>query len=296
MRYNSMLMPKLVIDAKSMLGEGPWWDIDKKMLYWLDILNHELHFYDPKKNLDRLVKYDKPVSSIVPRKKGGFIGAFSDGIYFLYENGEIAEMIVNPENEKTGNRFNDGKCDPEGRFWIGSMDEGGDSGKGSLYKIEKNLAYDIMIRKCDISNGIVWNSKADRMYYTDTLSGEIWAYDYCLKDGTISNKMLAYKLSENEGLPDGMAIDCEDMIWAAVWGGGKVIRVNPENGEKLVEIYLPVPNVSAVSFGGVGLTDLYITSARLGLDEDQLRKYPLSGGLFRIDTGVKGAKLYKFGA
>jgi sugar lactone lactonase YvrE len=134
------------------------------------------------------------------------------------------------------------------------------------------------------------------MYYTDTLSGEISAFDYCRKDGTISNRSVAYKLGEDEGLPDGMTIDSEDMVWAAVWGGGKVIRIDPERHEKLLEIYLPVPHVSSVAFGGAGLTELFITSARLGLSEEQLKKYPLSGGLFVIETGVRGTKLHRFGA
>ena len=296
MKAYSGLVPQLALDARAMLGEGAWWDTEKKHLCWLDILSHELHFYDPRKKTDKFVKYPKPVTAVVPRKKGGYIAAFSNGICFLDEDGGMGEMIVNPEQGKSGNRFNDGKCDPAGRFWIGSMDAQGGAGGGALYKIEKNLGYTVMLDACDISNGIVWNSTADRMYYTDTLSGEISAFDYCRKDGMISNRSVAYKLDENEGLPDGMTIDSEDMVWAAVWGGGKVIRIDPEKHEKLLEIYLPAPHVSSVAFGGAGLTQLFITSARLGLSEEQLEKYPMSGGLFMVEMGIRGTKLHRFGA
>jgi len=297
MKTCSRLVPKLAVDAKATLGEGAWWDADKKHLCWLDILNHELHFYDPRRKTDKCVKYEKPITAVVPRcKKGGYIAAFSDGIYFLDEDGAMGGLIVNPEHEKAGNRFNDGKCGPAGRFWVGSMDAQGGAGAGALYKIEKNLGYLTMLSGCDISNGIVWNSAADRMYYTDTLSGEISAFDYCQKDGTISNRSVAYKLGAGEGLPDGMTIDSEDMVWAAVWGGGKVIRIDPEKHEKLLEIYLPVPHVSSVAFGGAGLTQLFITSARLGLSKAQIEEYPHSGGLFSVETGIRGTKLHRFGA
>ena len=296
MKTGGRLVPELVLDAKAMLGEGAWWDTEKKHLIWLNILGHELHFYDSRKKMDRCVTYPKPATAVVPRKKGGYIAAFSDGIYLLDEDGGMGEMIVNPEHGKSGNRFNDGKCDPAGRFWIGSMNAQGGAGAGALYRIDKNFGYQEMLGGCDISNGIVWNSAAERMYYTDTLSGEILAFDYSQKDGSISNRTVAYKLDADEGSPDGMTIDSEDMVWAAVWGGGKVIRIDPEKHEKLLEIYLPVPHVSSVAFGGASMTQLFITSARLGLSDAQIEEYTLSGGLFAVETGIRGTKLHRFGA
>lgn len=287
--------PELVLNAGALLGEGPVWDSDRNQLYWVDITGKEVHIYNPKDKTDRAINVGQYVGAIVPREKGGLVTALQNGLYFLDEETSRLSFITAPESHLPDNRFNDGKCDPAGRFWVGTMNQDGEvTGAGSLYRLDTDLSVQKVLEGVTISNGIVWHPDGKSMYYIDTPTREVWAFEYDIKTGEIANKRTAVSISVGDGFPDGMTIDTEGMIWVALWGGWKVTRYNPLTGERLGEIKMPVAQVTSCVFGGDNLDELYITSARIGLKNDELEKQPYAGGLFKVKVDVKGARSFKF--
>jgi len=290
-----MEKPGLIVDKKAMLGEGPTWDFEMKVLYWLDILNCELHIYNPDDCTDRVIKTEQYIGTVVPREKGGIVLAMEKGFYFLDTGTEELTFIADPEPDMEENRFNDGKCDPAGRFFAGTMHKEGKGAFGSLYCLDTDLRVRKVLDGVSISNGIVWSSDSKTMYYINTPVKKVWAFDYDMKTGEVSNRREAIDGEAEEGIFDGMTIDTEGMLWIAHFGGFKVTRWDPLTGKKLEEIMLSVPNPTACAFGGEELDELYITTARLAMSEEELEKYPESGGLYKVKPGVKGVRAYKFG-
>jgi len=209
-------------------------------------------------------------------------------------SGELTKM-VNPEDSLSNIRFNDGKCDPAGRLWVGSMHLEQIPKAASLYKIDKNGTAEKMLGDITISNGIVWSKDKTKMYYIDTPSQKVMEYEFDMETGAISNPRVAVEVPESAGFPDGMSIDSEDKLWIAHWGGSAVIRWNPENGEMMQKVEVPAPNVTSCAFTGNNLKTMYITTARLGVSEEQLKAFPYSGGLFKVELDISGQKSYFFG-
>ena len=192
-------------------------------------------------------------------------------------------------------RFNDGKCDAAGRFWVGTMALSEEENKGNLFVMETDLSVKKKIENVSISNGIAWNADNTIMYYINTPTNYVFAFDYDIENGEISNQRVAVDLTHENGFADGMTIDEEGMLWIAFYGGWRVARYNPETGELLKQIELPVENVSCCTFGGPGLNDLYITTASKGMSEEALQQQPLAGSLFVLkDCGYKGLPAAKF--
>ncbi|MFW5986187.1 MAG: SMP-30/gluconolactonase/LRE family protein [Halanaerobiales bacterium] len=285
---------RLVLDERAILGEGPSWDEKTERLFWVDISGEKVHIYNPADNSNETIELERPVGAVVPREEGGAVVALGDGFYFLnLETGET-ENIVRVEENEPDTRFNDGKCDPAGRFWAGTMVTGGDKPIGNLYCLDTDLTVRKMVENVTISNGLAWSPDNTTMYYIDTPTGQVVAYDYDLESGAIDNKRVVVSIPENSGNPDGMNIDAQGMIWVAHWQGYQVSRWNPETGEKLAEIKLPVERVTSCCFAGKELTDLYITTAKAGLKKEELEKQPNAGSLFKVNTGIKGSKTYQF--
>ena len=212
----------------------------------------------------------------------------------LTENQAATMMISNPEPHLPGNRFNDGKCDPAGRFWAGTMSHTDEPEKGSLYLLDKDLSVTQKIENVSISNGLAWSPDQNTFYYIDTPTKKVAAFHFDKTNGNIENKRYVIQFSNNEGTPDGMTIDSEGMLWIAHWDGWQISRWNPATGEKIKTILLPVSRVTSCCFGGKNLDDLYITSASTGLSDDQLRKEPLAGSLFVIkNTGFHGLTAFR---
>lgn len=280
---------QLVVDAKATLGEGPTWDHRTQQLYWVDIVEKKIHIYDPKKNETSQIPVDHQIGAVVVRESGGFIAATENGFYAINEQGEQT-LIVDPEKDLPHNRFNDGKCDPVGRFWAGTMHFDEDKPTGSLYVLDRDLTVRKMLTGITISNGLAWTSDQKTMYYIDSPTKQVAAFDFDLETGELTNKRIVVTIPDGEGIPDGMTIDADGNLWVAQWGGYKVSKWNPHTGEKLGEIKVPAKQVTSCVFGGENLDELYITSARRGLDEKELEAYPHSGGLFRVKTDVKGTE------
>lgn len=284
----------LVLDEKTILGEGSIWHPKENKLYWIDIEGKILHIYDPVLKVDKQLKVGSRVGTIVPVQSGGALLALQSGIHKIDTKTGKLTFLINPLID-SNIRFNDGKCDPSGRFWVGTMALDSRKKGGVLYRFDKDKTVHLMLDSVSISNGIVWTADKKTMYYNDTPTGTIQAFDYDDTNGNITNRRVAVKIPNGIGAPDGMTIDAEGNLWVALWGGGIVGKFNPLTGELLQKIKVPAPNVSSCAFGGKNLDVLFITTARQWMNEEQLKNFPLSGGLFSVKPGVRGvrAEFYK---
>ena len=286
---------ELLVDAHAQVGEGPLWDEERQVLYWVDILSSLLYIYDPATGENRALDVGRHVGTVVTRASGGLMLAVREGFAsFDLETQELT-LIANPEAHITGNRFNDGKCDPAGRFWAGTMAYENPTNQGSLYRLDTDLSVHKIFGDVAISNGIIWSLDHTTMYYIDTLRKNVRAFDYADDTGDISNERVIINVPEEIGMPDGMAIDSEGMLWVAHYGGSCVSRWNPNTAQLLEKIDLPVTQVTACAFGGPNLDILFITSAAQELDAAELERQPLAGGLFSIKTPYQGVPSFRFG-
>lgn len=284
---------ELLYDTKAMLGEGPIWDAHTQTLYWLDILNKRIYAND---NL--LAELDEFIGCIALRQNGGLILTKRFSFWTLDQTQDKPDsvrtaLLQTLTAEPTNNRFNDGKCDPRGRFLAGTMDMNETNPTGSLYSFDGKSAAKIL-SSVTISNGMAWSPDHKTFYYIDTPTRTVRAFDYDLEIGAIANPRKAIYVPESLGWPDGMTSDTQGNLWIALWGGAKMTKWNPNTGELLEQIPIPAKNVSSCVFGGKNLNELYITSARVGLDEATLQQYPLTGGVFRLEANVEGMPTFEF--
>jgi sugar lactone lactonase YvrE len=289
------MQPDVVVEYSCLLGEGPVWDAKRKTICWIDILKGEIHEYSPEQKTHRIIQVHQMIGSIAVCSNGNFLAALQNGFGFIDRTSGEVRMIADPEAHLPKNRFNEGKCDPEGRFFAGTMSLSEDPQAGNLYVLENNFSVAKKIEGVTISNGMAWSSDHKTFYYTDTPTFEIAAYDYDKSTGNINNKRIIIKIPKEDGCPDGMTIDNEGMLWIAHWDGWQITRWNPDTGEKLYHIPLPVSRVTSCAFGGNNLNNLYITSASTGLTADELQKQPLAGSLFVVrNSGFKGMSAFEF--
>lgn len=284
---------ELVLDAKAILGEGPSWHAEWNILLWVDIVDQKVHLYDPATGSDRVLEIDQPVGAVVPRASGGAVIAAKHGFYTLDLLTGATVPIADPEVHLPENRFNDGKCDPVGRFWAGTM-LNREVAAGSLYCLESDYSIRHVLDQVKISNGLGWSPDHKTLYYNDTPTRQVSAFDYDLSTGGISNRRVAIHYPEDHGNPDGMTVDAEGMLWIAEWNGWQVSRWNPNTGQLLDTIQVPVAKVTSCVFGGARLDELYITTASVDLTEEEQKNQPLAGGLFVVRPGVQGTPTYTF--
>jgi len=277
------------------LGEGPVWDAESNSILWLDILNGQIHEFSSYSNAFRSLDVRQMIGCIGITSDGNLIAGLKNGIGLINRTTAQVEMIAQPEQHMPGNRFNDGKCDPAGRFWAGTMAISEEPGAGNLYVVNHNRSIQKMKTGVSISNGLAWSSDGQTMYYIDSPTHKVFAFDFDLNNGNISNERIIIQIPETDGSPDGMTIDTEGMLWIAHWGGWQVSRWDPQSGKKIMQIAMPVEKVTSCSFGGSHLNDLYITSARVGLLDDELKMQPLAGSLFVVkNCGYQGIPASKF--
>jgi len=282
---------ELVLDAKAELGEGALWDGQTQRLLWIDIVRGEVHRFDPVFRQDQVTNVGQMVGTVVTRASGGLMVAVKDGFASLDPDTGEMKMVSSPEAHIPANRFNDGKCDPAGRFWAGTMRLTGDPWKeaaGSLYSLDTGGQATPRLGKVYISNGIVWSADAKTMYFVDTVLPQVDAFDYDKATGAISNRRTVVHIPEGVGQPDGMTIDADDNLWIAMWGGWKVLGYNPRTGQPVGVVDVPAAQVTSCAFGGPNLEELYITSAWIDLSDGARALQPLAGGIFVARPGVKG--------
>ena len=287
---------QIAVPVACTLGEGPIWESRLNRLLWVDILEGVIHEWYPDSGIHRVNQFPFKIGAIAFNAVGAVIAATDQGFVWIDLDTKKTEVIVNPEAGLLNNRFNDGKCDVRGRLWAGTMDEvNGQPGAGKLYMLDHDGSVDVKIDRVTCSNGLAWNHDNKVFYYIDTPSQQVIAFDFEAENGEITNRRTVIQIPETEGLPDGMAIDKEGMLWIALWGGGKVARWNPQTGEKIGEIPLPVTQVTSCAFGGKDLNDLYITSAKVNLDADSLANQPYAGCLFVVkELFISGYEPHRF--
>lgn len=280
---------EIVADRTCLLGECPVWDNENSRIFWIDITAGDVHYFYPKTEKIYTYSLGKLIGSIGLKSPNTLIAALKSGFFEI----DLLNNSINPiaflEKEIPDIRFNDGKCDSTGRFWAGTMSITGTNKKGQLYTLEKNKTLTIKVDNVSCSNGMAWNKENNRFYYIDTPTQQVVEYDYNAKDGSITNPKKIITIEKNDGYPDGMTIDDEGMLWIALWNGWKVVRYNPSTGKRILEVKLPVSKVSSCTFGGDNYEDLYITSAKVDLTDEELRVEPFAGSLFVLrKSGFKG--------
>lgn len=272
------------------LGEGPVWDNDQQAILWVDILENEIHKFSLEEQFHTTLKVDQMVGAIAIRSSGGLIAALQHGFAAINWSTQQIEIINDPEAHLPKNRFNDGKCDPAGRFWAGSMSMNDNTKKGSLYMLNTDLSVAPKLSGVSCSNGLTWSVDQQIFYFIDTPTKQVVAYDYDVLNGQIANKRVIIETNQVAGYPDGMTIDTEGMLWIAMWDGYQVARFNPKTGKLIQCIQLPVSRVTSCAFGGPEMQDLYITSAR-----NERAKEPLAGSLFVVkNSGFTGFPANEF--
>lgn len=282
-----------ILEANAILGEGPLWDHQRNCLYWVDIPAGKVNIFDPATGTNNEFTVGQDVGTVVADTSGNLMLAVRDG--FARLDIDSGEVVMVAEQKTEGVRFNDGKCDPAGRFWAGTMADDMTDGAGALYCLDSDLTVRRMIDNVTVSNGLVWTLDSKCFYYIDTPTREVAAFDYDIVTGNISNRKTAITVEEKLGFPDGMAIDEEDMVWIAHWGGGRVTRWNPKTGKLLETIQVPHTSlVTACAFGGPELNELFITTATVDLTEDQRRSQTLAGSIFHVQLDIKGVPAFCF--
>jgi sugar lactone lactonase YvrE len=279
---------ELLLDAKATLGEGPVWDSKTQTLYWIDVLEKKIYA-----GIELFTQLDDFIGCFALCKNGNLILGMRASFVEL-EPDLSRQTVLAAVSESAANRINDGKCDPAGRFIAGSMDMNETNPTGSLYSFDGKQVTQLF-SGVTISNGLTWSPDHTIFYYIDTPTHEVKAFDYDLATGRIANPRTAIQVPASLGWPDGMTSDTDGNLWIAMWGGAQVTKWDPRAGQLLEQIPVPAFQTSSCVFGGKDMNELYITSARRGMSEESLKKYPLSGGLFKVETKITGMPMFEFG-
>ncbi|MBB5140543.1 sugar lactone lactonase YvrE [Thermocatellispora tengchongensis] len=259
-------------------GEGPVWAEEWGGLRWVDMLAGDVLALDPSGQVIRQ-HVDEVAAVVRPRAGGGMAVGVSRGFALVDADGRVTVL---PPFLPPGTRMNEGACDPQGRFYAGSMAYDAAPGRGALYRLSPGGAVDTVLEGVTISNGLAWSPDGATAYYVDTPTGRVDAFDHDPEAG-LSGRRPAVIVDERYGSPDGLTVDAEGFLWVALWGGGAVHRYTPD-GRLDGRIELPAAQVTACAFGGDDLGDLYVTTSRFGMDEPE----PGAGALFRVRPGVFG--------
>jgi len=287
------LTAELVLDARVELAEGPLWNADRGELVWVDIPGHAVHFFDPENGEDRAVDVGRPVGAAAMRESGGMVLALSDGFGFLDDRTGEVEIVATAWEAGPNVLANDGKCDPTGRFWAGTLTEPAEEGASALYRLDPDLRVTKVLGDVTVSNGLGWSTNGDLMYYADTPTGGVDVFDHNEATGDIKNRRRLVSVPSEIGVPDGLTVDAEDCLWVAVYGGSCVRRYSP-GGELLAIVELPVSQATSCAFGGQDLADLYVTTGSENFAPTDRAAEPHAGGIFRCRPGARGLPASQF--
>ena len=281
-----------VFPGRATLGEGSVWDREQSCLYWVDIYENKVFRFDPRRRANLAYDVGANVGTVVVAEGGNLLLALRHELAWLDpETGKVCPLVV-PAPPVAGIRFNDGKVDPKGRFWVGTMVENGVPGAAVLYCVEPDLSVSVKLTGLTISNGLAWHGAA--FYHIDTPTKRIRRFDYDAARASISQPTVIADFEDQPGSPDGMCVDEQGMLWIALWGGGAVVRIDPVSGDEVFRVQVPTTNVTSCAFGGPDLDELYITTARIGLSDTALAAEPLAGALFRAKVPFRGVPSPRF--
>lgn len=274
---------EVVSEERATLGESPLWHGSEELFYWVDITAGRLFGYDPKSDRTELRHDGLMVTALCEVEGGGLVLVTPRGLFILRDGrlDILASLTLSAEV-----RTNDGKCDPRGRVWFGTMDLETTRPIGELMVFDgrgPRVVRDQVI----LSNGLGWSPSGDVFYHVDTGRRLIYRHDFELDTGTASNRVVLVDLSGSLAAPDGLAVDVDGNLWVAMWDGWR-IDVFDGKGEKIHRESLPVQRPTSVAFGGVDLADLYVTTASEGLDQAGREEHPHAGKLLLLAPGIRG--------
>jgi sugar lactone lactonase YvrE len=276
------------------VGEGPVWDSSDGTLLWIDIGNNLIQRFDPVAHTNSAVVVEQGVSAAVFAKRGGLLIATTEGLAFATIDDGVADVeVITAVETSSSNRMNDGKCDPEGRFWVGSMTHDGSPASGSLYRVDPDLSVHPLLGGVGTGNGLGWSPDTSTMYFIDSPTRVVRVFDYDPASGEATDgRDMTLRLPNDVATPDGLSIDTDGNLWIALWEGSAVHCYAPD-GSLLEVIEVPARRVTSCCFGGEGLTDLYITSAALDLTDAEIEATH-AGSVFRARPGVAGVPVSGF--
>jgi len=282
-----MTQVECVVCGANRLGESPVWSAHEQRLYWVDSRAPAVFRLDPATGAVAELPLPSIVGSIGLRRGGGLVAALQTGLHLLdFDSGRL-DFVADPEAHLPENRFNDGRCDRQGRFWSGTMNDARRDPTGSLYRLNPDFTVTRIRDDIIVPNSICWSPEDTVMYFADTYRQQMMAYAFHPDAGEVSDLRLFTDDREGPGRPDGSTVDAEGFLWNAKFGGGRVVRYDPTGRIDRI-VSLPVSQPSSCVFGGADLRTLYITSATQRLDHAQLAAQPLAGGVFAVDVGVAG--------
>lgn len=281
--------PVQLYASQCILGEGPYWHARRKSFFWVDIESGTLFEYSINTGKVKTWNFSHRLSLVLEGKDDDqVILALDLKIARFNLKTEELEWLATIERGLPDNRCNDGKCDANGRLWVGTMSKKFTDGAGSFYSLDQDFKLHKHLDQITISNGMAWTKDNKTMYYIDSPTQQVNAYHFDLEKGLIQFDRTAIEIPISLGTPDGMCIDQEGKLWIAHYGGSGVYRWDPISGKLIEKIELPVPNITSCTFGGENLGTLLVTTARENLNETQLLEHPLSGDVFLIQTNTKG--------
>ncbi len=276
-----------VLDARASLGECPVWSASEEVLYWVDINAPSLNRFDPATGHNTVMPMPESIGCFALRRAGGFVLALRGGIWLAQRDGTLQQKVAAAPYDPAHHRFNDGRCDPQGRLLAGSMNERRDVSSAALYRLDPDYSVTRLLAGMTISNGLAFSPDGRTMYHTDTPTQVIHAYDYDAASGTPANPRVFARFTAEGDRPDGAAVDREGCYWTAQYKGAKLKRIAPD-GHLVREYPLPAMCPTMCAFGGPDLRTLYVTSARQMRGADELARLPHSGGIFAMRVDVPG--------
>ena len=277
-----------VLPLQAELAECPLWSTREQALWCVDILAPAIHRFDPVNGELQTFPQQEEVGCIGLREQGGLIAALRSGVWLLDQQGKPQRKLADNPGIAAKSRFNDGRVDPWGNFWCGSLWEPQDKNGGLLCRVTPDGELTVMAQDVKISNGLAFSPDRQWMYHSDTPNEVLYRYPLDPQTGAPGERHRFRQFDAAGGLPDGAAVDSEGYYWSALFDGGRVVRIDPLTAEIVDEIRLPVRWPTMVAFGGSDLKTLYITSSREHRTADELARYPLSGDIFAVDVTVAG--------
>jgi sugar lactone lactonase YvrE len=283
-----------LISMQAELGEAPLWDTTRQCLFMVDIIRCRLIRMDWSSGA--VTEWPMPAlcGGLAHCRDGRLLVATQTGIFFFNPEAGAYDFFANPDLDAPVNRLNEGKCDPQGRFWIGSICTIDRRASGGLFRVENDGRTERVLSDIVIPNCLVWTLDRSRVYFTDSFRKLIWSFSYEPETGALGDRRLHIDATGNPGIPDGGAIDQDGCLWNAEFGGGCVRRYKPD-GRVDREIVLPVTQVTSCAFAGQDLDALVIVTAKRLLSAEERAAQPLSGDVFVVDAGVKGLPEPAFG-
>jgi sugar lactone lactonase YvrE len=280
---------RCVLPIAAGLAEGPCWWSERNILLWVDIEASRIGLFDPATGNNDFLHLPAHVGAVVPTSVGDLLLATAAGLMRMDPSSGAVTLLLDPEVDRPGNRFNDGKCDPWGRFWAGTMAYDFEPLAGSLWRLDGDGRITRQRRQLTISNGLAWSQDRGTLYFIDSPTLKVMAFPLTSSGEIAAEPSICVQIPEDwDAVPDGMCIDAEGMLWIALFGGGAVTRWDPISGQLLDRLALPCRQVTSCCFGGPHLDQLFMTTARREMDAAAIAAEPLAGGLFQADVGVKG--------